>query len=116
MANINKLFPNRFMSARDMGGELTLTIDRVEMQEFGEDSRKKPVVKFTDEARGFVLNKTNAKCMADIFGTPETDDWSGKSIVLRKGQSSFEGKTVDTIRVHKASAEYLQDNGDENPY
>ena len=103
MPNINDVFPSKTLRAEDLEGqEHTLTISHVTIETLGQgrDAQDKPVVYFTNEDRGFVLNKTNASVIAEMYG-PETDDWTGKQITIFPTQVDFQGKVVDAIRVRK---------------
>ena len=47
----------------------------------------------------FILNKTNAKTIATILGTPYIEDWIGKQIQLYVAKVKAFGQTVDALRV-----------------
>lgn len=101
MANINDVFPSKFLRAADLGHATpVVTIDRAPIEVVGEDRRI--VVYFTGKDKGLVLNKTNANAIADIVGSEDTDDWSGKRIKLVKAKVDYQGKRVDAIRVEEA--------------
>ena len=98
--NINEAFPSTFLKAADIGdSKPTVTIDRVEMQDIGDDH--KPVVYFEGKDKGIVLNKTNANNIADAFG-PDTDDWTGQQVQLFTTLVDFQGRSVEAIRVRAA--------------
>jgi len=79
-----------------------LTIENVEVREL--QGRKKLVVSFDGMTVLLVLNRTNAMILAQAFGE-ETDNWKGKSIVLKKTKRSFRGKLVDAIEVQPIEEE-----------
>ncbi len=95
---IDEMFPSKYLRAADLPRKgMTLTIDAVEQEQLGNDD--KWVLYFTGgEARGLVLNKTNALTISDGFGK-KVADWSGKTIHLRKERVPFQGARVDAIRV-----------------
>ena len=96
--NINDAFPSKFLKADDLRGkQVTCAIDNVLVEEVGDDN--KPVVYFVGRDKGLACNKTNAMVIAGAYG-PETEGWAGKEIVLRSEKVSFQGKIVDSIRVH----------------
>ena len=96
--NINNAFPSSYVKASELNGRrVTVTMDRVEMQEIG--GEPKPVLYFKGTPKGLVLNKTNALVIADMYST-ETDAWGGKQIVIYPARVEFQGKIVDAIRVH----------------
>lgn len=99
--NINDAFAATYLKAQDlMGQDVKLTIDRVEVQEVGDDT--KPVLYFRGKDKALVLNKTNASTIADQHGA-ETDHWPGKEITLFPSQTDFQGKQVPCIRVRLAA-------------
>jgi hypothetical protein len=98
--NIGAAFPSKYIKAAELGlARPTVTIDRVTIESVGGDDEQKPVVHFQGKAKGLVLNVTNANMISEICGTPETDHWRGKRIVLYASKTDFGGKRVDCIRV-----------------
>jgi len=97
--NINDAFPSKFIKAADLNRQdQTVTIDRIELDQIGEDQETLPVLYFRDRKRGLVLNKTNTWTIGDLHG-PEMDNWPGKDITLFPTQTDFGGKQVPCIRV-----------------
>ncbi|RLF47245.1 MAG: hypothetical protein DRN20_06180 [Thermoplasmata archaeon] len=86
-----------------------LTIEKVELREI--NNRQKLVVHFRDIDDVLVLNRTNALIIAEKYGE-ETDEWAGKTIILKKTKRSFRGKLVDAIEVQTVDEE--QDLSKEN--
>lgn len=102
---IDKSFTSKWLRAADieeMVDEDTQTavvgINRVAMEEIGQDEQQKPVLYFTGIDAGMVLNKTNANTLMELLGK-ETDDWTGKSVGLFTQEVDFQGKQVLAIRV-----------------
>lgn len=94
---ISNAFPSKFLKCADLQGKaVTVKIERVEMEEIGND--KRPIAYFYGKEKGFVLNKTNASVIADMYGD-DTDTWDGKHITLRPTRVDFKGERVDAIRV-----------------
>ena len=79
---------------------LTLTIRYVRMEQVTNDrgEQTKPVVFFQERPKGLVLNKTNARVIAGLYG-PETDTWSGKRINLYAEPGKWFGKEGWAVRV-----------------
>ena len=102
MPNFNDMFPSRFFRAADIPrGGITLVIEDVTEEEVngdGEGKQTKWALKFKDEDRLLVLNKTNGTILAEAFG-PDTDSWADKAITLRTEKVSFGGRMTDGIRV-----------------
>jgi len=99
MANINSLFPSKWLKAADLpqGGQ-TVTIASLSLEEVEEGKEPKPVLHFHGARKGLVMNKTNALMIAHAYGD-ETDLWREKQIHLYSEPVSFQGKIVDAIRV-----------------
>lgn len=101
---ISKVFPSKYVAAADLNGKpVTLTIKRVSLEEMKDHNSnliKKPVVWFEKATKGFVMNVTNARTIADLYGD-ETDDWTGKRITIYPTQVRAFGKMQDCIRVRE---------------
>lgn len=103
MANINDAFPSNYLKASDLAGQQPIvTIDRVEFEPVGREKEMKPIVYFAGKDKGIVLNKTNAKNITNLVGSPDTDDWAGFRIKLYATNVEFNGETVEAIRVKAA--------------
>lgn len=103
MANINDAFPSNYLKASDLGGQQpTVTIDRVEFEAVGREKEMKPILYFVGKEKGLVLNKTNAKNVAGLTGSFETEDWTGFAIRLYATNVEFQGDTVEAIRIKAA--------------
>ena len=100
MADINGLFPSKWIKSPDLGNRrVTLKMSHVKVEEVGQKKDKLPVLYFLGATKGLVLNVTNATMIAEIAGTGETDDWHGRPITLYVTKVEFGGKRVDGIRV-----------------
>lgn len=100
--NVNDAFPSKTLKAADLNGNaVTVTISHVETEKMGRgaNAETKPVVYFQGKEKGLVLNKTNAKRIVEITGSPETDHWKGHAITLYPTETEFQGETVDCIRI-----------------
>lgn len=101
--NINNAFPSKYVKASEVPEEgLTLTIDRVEVEDVDGKGGHKPVVYFRKAKKGLVLNVTNSKKIQQILGSPDTDDWNGRTVTLYQSETEFQGDTVPCIRVRAA--------------
>ena len=69
-----------------------------EIDSFDFDEGTKIILRFEETDKGFVLNKTNARRIADMYG-PDTDAWVGKKITLAAEDTEFGGKSVKGTRV-----------------
>lgn len=99
---ISKVFPSKYVAAADLNGKpVTLTVKSITLEEMvtHKDERvKKPVVWFERATKGFVMNVTNARTIADLYGD-ETDAWVGKRITIYPTRVPAFGKMQDCIRV-----------------
>ena len=97
---ISSAFPSEYLKAADLQGRtVTVTMERVEMQEISGDH--KPVLLFRGKDKGMILNKTNSNNISLAYGD-ETDEWSGQQIQLYEAMVDFQGKTVPAIRIRIA--------------
>lgn len=95
---ISNAFPSKYLKAADLQDrQVKLVMSRVEMETIADDE-KKPVIYFSKTQKGLVLNKTNSKAIAKVYGD-DTDDWGGKEIVLFPALVDFRGDQVEAIRV-----------------
>lgn len=97
------LFPTEYVAAAELKGrDVTLTIARVqvdELQRKGSSAKeRKPIIYFTETKKKLVLNKTNAKTIAALYGG-EVSAWAGKRITLFPTTDKFGRETVDCIRI-----------------
>jgi len=119
---VSLLFPNAYLSADDFrGADVTMTIARLTVEDLrtnGGSTEKKPCLYFVeiedkhkrgrmDDNKKLVLNKTNAKTIAAMYGN-ETDDWVGKRITLYPTTTKFGRDTVDCIRVRPSKPRAAQ--------
>jgi hypothetical protein len=103
--NINEQFPSKFLKAADLNGhEVVVTIKDCIVESIGED--KRPVLYFAGKDKGVVLNKTNATNISDAYG-PDTDEWTGKKVILYTAFVDFQGRSVESIRIRKPKASEL---------
>jgi len=101
--NINESFPSNYLKASDLGtAQPIVTIDRVEHEPVGREREMKAILYFAGKDKGVVLNKTNAKTITHLVGSPETDEWAGFKIKLFATTTEFGGETVECIRVKAA--------------
>ena len=101
--NIDSAFPSNYLKASDLGdAQPVVTIERVEVEPIGRNKEIKPVLYFAGKEKGLVLNKTNAKKIAELTGSKDTDDWSGCQIRIYATETEFGGETVECIRVKAA--------------
>lgn len=94
-------FPGRFIKAALLDGKSpTLTISKayLEVLEGEKGKENKLIVGFEGKTMEFVMNKTNAFCLREMFGS-KVAGWVGKRIVLSPSRCAFGPKQVDCLRV-----------------
>jgi hypothetical protein len=95
---ISNAFPSKFLKAGDLQDRnVAVTMSHVALEDVG-DSERKPVLYFHGKNKGLVLNKTNSRLIAGIYGD-DTENWDGKSLVLFPAMVDFRGDQVEAIRV-----------------
>jgi len=103
MGHFRKLFDERFIGSWtfDEVNEAKAEIESIKVEELRTQdgtTANKPVLYFKGKEKGMVLNKTNAKTIAELYGN-NTDDWLGQKIVLFKDECEAFGKRVECVRV-----------------
>lgn len=113
MSDIAFLFPSKWICAADLNGkDVNVQIKQImAAEEVGKDKETKPVLFFTGMPKGMVMNKTNAKRIAGLYGK-ETDNWIGKWITLYPSECEFGDETVDCIRIRKVAPTIEPDEPD----
>src|SRR6516225_5481126 len=101
---------SRFLKAADLKSEKKFKIKNVTEELVGEEQEKKPVLWFTNDERGLVLNKTNIRTLAGAYGDP-MKDWIGKIIVVFPTMADFRGRMVDALRVRIPPPKQATANG-----
>jgi hypothetical protein len=91
---------SRFFKAVDLDKEKKLRISKVtaEVLGQGDDKERKPIVWFTNDERGLVLNKTNLRTLKEAFGD-NMEAWAGKIIVVFPTMTDIRGKMTPALRV-----------------
>lgn len=94
---VSEAFPSKYLSAPDLGGKnIRVVVQNIEIEKVGNDT--KPILYFRGKQKGLVLNKTNSKAIAALYGE-EMDDWAGQELILFSIMTDFQGNPVEAIRV-----------------
>jgi len=97
--NVAEMHPGKFLVAADLKKKAHKVImDGLSQEKVGDTKENKWVLAFRGKDKGLVLNVTNTNMIAHYHGK-ETDDWTGKEIVIYPTTTSYAGKVVDCIRV-----------------
>ena len=114
--DFNTAFPSNFVKASDLGGkDVTVTIQDVVLEKVGKDRQQKPVVHFTDTLKPLILNKTNYRSIARLYGE-NSENWLGKQITLYKTMAEMAGEPVEAIRVRLTKKPIEVDVNDKIPF
>jgi hypothetical protein len=102
-------FLGTYITAAEIVGKApTLTIERItieEVEKLQKDDggagklQDRIVVYFARAKRGWLMNRTNAECLRELFGSRETNDWIGKRVTLHAVQVRVGPKMEPGIRV-----------------
>lgn len=103
MSHWRSYFDSKYLGNWDLppGRDVPVTIARVEagtLTAQGGRTDKKPIVYFVGKEKGLALNRTNAKCIASIYGN-DTSKWAGRPIALYVTTTSSPDGMVECIRV-----------------
>lgn len=103
MPDYRTFFDRDYLGAFDLEGkDVTVTIARVEGVELapqkGRKKAHKPACFFEGKEKGLLLNKTNAKQIAALYGN-KTEGWIGKRITIFPTTTDMAGETVECLRV-----------------
>ncbi|HSB89533.1 MAG TPA: hypothetical protein VLD63_05850 [Anaerolineales bacterium] len=94
--------PGRYLTGDDLDGDVTVVIDRVVLEPFRDPrtrlETRKPVMYFQRAKRGLIVNRTNWRAVADLYGD-ESDNWTGKRITLTSTMVDAYGKQTRAVRV-----------------
>jgi len=94
---VSDAYPSKFLKATDLQGrEHRVTIGNVAFESVGDD--KKLIVYFAGKTKGLVLNKTNARSLAKIYGD-DSRAWADKEVILYETVVDFRGESMPTIRL-----------------
>lgn len=104
--HVDLLFPSKYLRGADlMGRDVVVTIASVTVDEVvraGGGKEKKPHLRFEGKEKSLILNRTNAKVVAALYGK-FTDAWVGKRITLFDDPSvRFGPEVTGGIRVRPA--------------
>lgn len=100
---LSDMFPRKYASGEDLGGKaVTLTIASVRTEKMrpqpNAPQQTKYVVHLENATKGVILSRTLAYQIANIAGSEETTDWTGKRITLYPQPMTVAGKKRVAIR------------------
>lgn len=110
MTNINEIYQSKYLSYSDLQGkEPVVTITQVEIAKM-DDGEVKLCIYVNNKPKGIILNKTNAKSIAALYGD-ESGSWVGKRVKLVTVWTEYAGKPVQAIRIVPPGVDTMQQRG-----
>lgn len=101
--NINQIKDSKFLKKEDCGKGILVTIGSISQENVAmanEPEELRYALHFQEDLKPMILNTTNAKLIASILGSEETEDWQGRQVVLFNDPTiMFAGKMMGGIRV-----------------
>ena len=104
--DINELYPSAWLKCDDLDGDTKVTISNFTVETLADGSQK-PAVEFAELEKPMILNKTNSKSIAAIWGD-ETTGWLGKKILLYQTEVNFMGEMHPCIRIRMCPPEAVK--------
>jgi hypothetical protein len=100
----NMMSSDKLHAADLMGKDATVVIETVKQGEYPDlvDSSKKilkPDLYFKGKKKPLGLNSTNARAIAKLLGSPNTEQWVGKAITLYPTVTRAFGEEHECIRI-----------------
>jgi hypothetical protein len=80
--DITQSFPSKYLQQSDFASPRHVIIDTVAVEDVSMDDKPaemKPVIYYKGAPKGQILNKTNSKILAMLFGN-ETTAWAGQTV------------------------------------
>lgn len=89
------------------GQDLTVTIQSVgrEMVTGSNGKKEECTVAKLKGQKPFIINRTNAKTITQVHGTPFIEEWAGKQITLYVSTTKVAGEDVECLRIRKTKPE-----------
>jgi len=101
--DIDLAYPSPYLRAADLNGAIvSVVIERVVQEPVGRERELKLVLYFAGRKKGLILNKTNARKIADLLGERDSDHWIGHRIGLVSTVVEYQGNITQGIRVTAA--------------
>ncbi len=93
----DELYPSRFLKSEDVeDGPVQFTIASIKPEQL--NGERKVVCSFKDSDKQLVVNKTNGRALAKMYGN-DTRNWLGKPVTLVATEVDFKGDLVPAIRI-----------------
>ena len=114
--NANDFIGGNYLKKQDVDGVMAVTLTDVWSEAVLNAGRKKLVVSFRELDKPLILNKTNIKRLARVFGTGDTKAWRGPVTLYVEPGVEYAGRVVGGLRVRPAAkAESRVESPDKQP-
>lgn len=103
--DVNDLFPSKYLKHSDAEPDIIVTISRITQEKMKNNDGKeeqKPVIYFSEQEKGMVLNRTNANTLAELFGS-DIGNWTGERVTLTSVEVDAFGKMQKALRFKAAA-------------
>lgn len=103
---VSQMFPSKYLTAEDLptGRNTLVTIERVypvaaRSNAYGDEPETKWMMRLAEFRKPMTLWRTNAKLIADVMGTDDTDQWIGRRIAIFPSTYTSFGEIKPCINV-----------------
>lgn len=103
MAKVGDMIESKYLKQSDVEDELLVTVQKVGKQNIAkkdDEPEYKWLIRFEELPKPMVLNSTNIKRLAKACGSDETEEWTGKQVILYVDPDvEFAGNVVGGLRI-----------------
>lgn len=103
MAKVGEMIESKYLKQSDVEDEVTVTVVKVgkaNISKEGEEPEYKWLIRYQEFSKPMVLNATNIKRLARACESEETEEWTGKKVVLYVDHDvEFAGNVVGGLRI-----------------
>lgn len=97
------MIESKYLKQSDVEEDTVVTVEKVgkaNVAPKGEEPEHKWLIRFTEFPKPMVLNSTNIKRLAKACDSEDTDDWTGKQVILYVDPDvEFAGNVVGGLRI-----------------
>lgn len=116
MPNVNEMIESKYLKQTDVTDDTVVTVEKVgraNVAKKDEEPEYKWLIRFTEFPKPMVLNSTNIKRLARACNSNNTEDWTGKKVVLYVDPDvEFGGNVVGGLRIRASKG---SGNGNTDP-
>lgn len=96
---VNPLYIGAYMVQSDVTVKITRVCREVVKGEGGKS--EECTVAYLEGTKPMILNRTNSKTIAKLYGSPFIEDWVGKLITIYPTTTKVAGETVECLRIRQ---------------